>query len=245
MGMGALVTSREGRPIKMEGNPDHPASLGRLDAFGQASILPMYDPDRAQVVTSQGEVVRGKSSFDKGARRACAAAATGGAGVRILTETVTSPTLADQMHNLLTQFPNAKWVQYEPASRDKRAGASAAAFGSPTVNTIYDFSKARRILSLDADFLMSMPGSVRYSREFIDGRRVRGATTAETMNRLYVVESSPSITGAMADHKMPLRPSQIEAFARAVAQGSGRTGVAARSTPLDAKTAEVCYGCCQ
>ena len=227
LGMGALVTSREGRPIKMEGNPDHPASLGRLDAFGQASILPMYDPDRAQVVTSQGEVATWKEFFDKGRAALNAQQATGGAGIRILTETVTSPTLADQMHNLLTRFPQAQWIQYEPASRESARAASVAAFGSPT-DTIYDFSKAARILSLDADFLMSMPGSVRYGREFIDGRRVRGGTTVANMNRLYVVESSPSITGAMADHKMPLRPSQIEPFARAVAQGlgvaSGATG---------------------
>ena len=228
-GLGSLVTSREGRPIKLEGNPDHPASQGKLDAFGQAAILPMYDPDRAQVVTSQGEVSSWKEFFDKARVRFANQRATGGSGIRILTETVTSPTLANQMKTLLTQFPNAKWVQYEPAGRDNVRAGALTAFGTP-VNTIYNFARASRVLSLDADFLMSMPGSVRYSHDFIEGRRIRGGST--TMNRLYVAECSPSITGAMADHKLAMPPSHLEAFARAIAQG---IGVNSNFPPLDAK----------
>ena len=232
-GVGSLVTSREGRPIKMEGNPDHPASLGRLDALGQASVLPLYDPDRSQVVTSQDEVSSWKEFFDKGRGAFALQQASGGAGIRILTETITSPTLAGQLQSLLRQFPNAKWVQYEPAGRDNVREGARLAFGTP-VNSVYHLDKAKRILSLDADFLMSMPGSVRYARDFISGRRVRSATSEADLNRLYVVECSPSITGAMADHKLPLKPSQIEAVTRAVAAGLGVAGVAPAT--LDAGT---------
>ncbi len=232
-GVGSLVTSREGRPIKMEGNPDHPASLGRLDALGQASILPLYDPDRSQVVTSQDEVSSWKEFFDKARGAFALQRASGGAGIRILTETITSPTLAAQMTNLLAQYPNARWVQYEPAGRDNVREGARLAFGTP-VNTIYNLDKAKRILSLDADFLMSMPGSVRYARDFINGRRVRSATSEGDMSRLYVVECSPSITGAMADHKLPMKPSQIEPIARAIAAGLGVAGMTAGA--LDAGT---------
>ena len=232
-GVGSLVTSREGRPIKMEGNPDHPASLGRLDALGQASILPLYDPDRSQVVTSQGEVSSWKEFFDKARGAFALQRASGGAGIRILTETITSPTLAAQMKDLLAQYPNARWVQYEPAGRDNVREGARLAFGTP-VNTIYNLDKAKRILSLDADFLMSMPGSVRYARDFISGRRVRSATSEADLSRLYVVECSPSITGAMADHKLPMKPSQIEPIARAIAAGLGVAGVTAGA--LDAGT---------
>lgn len=221
-GLGALVTSREGRPIKLEGNPDHPISQGKLDALGQAALLPLYDPDRAQIVSNQGEISSWHDFFGQARGIIAAQKATQGAGLRILSETITSPTLADLKANLLKQFPQAKWVQYEPAGRDNVRTAAITAFGSP-VHTVYNFKGAARVLSLDADFLMSMPGSVRFSSDFIAGRKVREGAKPETVNRLYVVESVPSVTGAIADHKLTLRPSQLEAFALAIAAGVGVT----------------------
>lgn len=216
--LGVIATTREGRPIKLEGNPDHPDSLGKTDAVTQSLLIGMYDPDRSQTVMNQGEVSAWKEFYSTARDAFARQRTTRGNGVRVLTETITSPTFAAQMKNLLVQFPEAKWIQYEPEGRDNVRAGAIAAFGEP-VNTIYKFDQASRILSLDADFLLTMPGHVRYAGDFIKGRRVRRDT--KDMNRLYVVEGMPTITGANADQRLPLRPSEIEGFARAVAQGIG------------------------
>ncbi len=215
---GLLAESHMGRPTKLEGNPKHPASLGATDAFAQASVLSLYDPDRSQAITNAGKIstwnafsaaLSGERDRQKGRR---------GAGLRILTETVTSTTLASQLRALLSMFPAAKWHQYEPAARDTARLGARLAFGE-FVETHYRFEKADVILALDADFLCSGPGSVRYARDFAERRKIYGRDTR--MNRLYVVENTPSGTGTMADHRLPLRASEIEGFARAVAQGLG------------------------
>ena len=121
-----------------------------------------------------------------------------GAGLRFLTETITSPTLASQLKALLAEFPQAKWHQYEPVNNDNARAGAMMAFGQP-VNTIYDFSKAERILSLDADFLAALPGTLRYARDFAAKRRVTEGK--KEMNRLYVIETTPTTTGASADHR--------------------------------------------
>jgi molybdopterin-containing oxidoreductase family iron-sulfur binding subunit len=215
---GLLVRSNEGRPTKVEGNPDHPASLGATDVFAQASILSLYDPDRSQSVANGGQASKWEDFItalngELGQQRG-----NGGAGMRILTETVTSPTLIAQMQALLQAFPQAKWYQYEPGSGDGARAGAQLAFGQP-VHTIYRFDQANVVLSLDSNFLLTAPGRVRYARDFMAGRLVRDGRTQ--MNRLYVVESTPTITGATADHRLPLKASQVEAFARAVAQGLG------------------------
>jgi len=216
--MGVLVESHLGRPTKIEGNPEHPASLGSTDAMTQAAVLDLYDPDRSQTLTYLGDI-RPWSSFLGAAREALGPqSATGGAGLRFLTGATTSPTLADQFHAVLQKFPKAKWHRYEPAGRHASRAAAKQAFGEP-LNTYYQLSKADVILSLDADFLCTGPASVRYARDFADRRRVRGQQTA--MNRLYVVESAPSPTGAKADHRLPLRAADVEPFAAAIAAGIG------------------------
>ena len=215
---GLLVESHEGRPTKVEGNPDHPASLGSTDVFAQASVLTLYDPDRSQSVMYLGDI-RTWSGF-LGALQGAVAAQRGrqGAGLRILTETVTSPSLAAQIKALLAAYPAAKWHQYDPAGpHNTRAGAKMA-FGQ-YVNTIYKFDKADVVLSLDSDFLLSGPGSTRYIRDFTSRRKLQGGQTA--MNRLYVVESTASNTGAKADHTLPLKPSEIQSFAAALASSLG------------------------
>ena len=185
-----LVESHLFRPTKVEGNPQHPASLGGTDVYAQASILDLYDPDRAQNVTYLGDIrsfnefleaVRGPMNVQK---------SIAGSGVRILTQTVSSPTLASQIRTYLDANPQAKWHVYEPISRDKWFEGAKLAFGEP-VETRYDLSKADVIVSLDADFLYAgFPGSARYTRDFA-ARRNPDAN----MNRLYVVESTPIVDG--------------------------------------------------
>src|ERR1700687_3522055 len=192
-----LVESHLGRPTKIEGNDRHPASLGGTDIFAQASILGMYDPDRSQSVMSMGDqrswqafltAIRGPLSAQKSLQ---------GAGIRILTPTISSPTLADQLRNFLKTYPQAKWHVYEPVNRDNVLEGAKLAFGQP-VETRYDFSKADVIVSLDADFLPAgFPATPRYIRDFAK-RRVPpqvdpndyledriGGKPSPGMNRLY------------------------------------------------------------
>ncbi len=211
-----LVESHMYRPTKIEGNEQHPASQGGTDIYTQASILGMYDPDRSQTITYMGDVrtwgsfvsaIRGPLNVQKGLR---------GTGIRLLTQTVSSPTLADQIKSFLQVYPEAKWHVYEPLNRDNVLEGARLAFGQP-IETRYDFSKADVILSLDADFLSAgFPGSVRYARDFA-GRR---NPDSGNMSRMYAVESNPSATGAKADHRLPLRTAEIEQFVFAAASGS-------------------------
>jgi MoCo/4Fe-4S cofactor protein with predicted Tat translocation signal len=209
---GLLVESHEGRPTKIEGNPQHPASLGATDIFAQASILTMYDPDRSQTVVNAGEITTWSAFLGA----LTAALSNQQIALRILTETVTSPTLVAQLREVLKKFPNARWHQYEPLARDNAYEGARLAFGEP-VETQYRFDRAEVILSLDADFLNTGPGWVRYARDYADKRRVRAGRTA--MNRLYAIESLPTNTGAMADHRWSMPASEVEAVARMLASG--------------------------
>jgi MoCo/4Fe-4S cofactor protein with predicted Tat translocation signal len=227
--IGLLVESHEGRPTKIEGNPDHPSSLGATDAFAQASILDLYDPDRAQTATYLGEIRAWSGFLDATQTLAAAIKSTAGAGFRILTGSVTSPTLAAQIQSLLTIYPQAKWHQWEPAGSDGAREGGKLAFGR-YVNTVYRPEKAEVILSLDSDFLASGPGHIRYMKEFYRRRKLDQFAEADRaggeMNRLYVVEPTPSVTGATADHRLALRASDVELFARALAGKLGLGGSA-------------------
>ncbi len=218
---GLLVESHEGRPTKIEGNPLHPGSLGASDIFAQAAVLGLYDPDRSQTLTNVGEI-RPWSAF-LGAMRAAltAQAPLKGAGIRILTESIASPSLAAQIRDVLARYPSAKWHQWDPASRDNVRGGAKLAFGD-YVETQYRLDQADVIVSLDADFLAAGPASLRYAREFAGRRK---PADAERMNRLYAVETMPTATGARADHRLPLRPSQIEHAARNIAAALGVPGM--------------------
>ncbi|HEU4479927.1 MAG TPA: TAT-variant-translocated molybdopterin oxidoreductase, partial [Pyrinomonadaceae bacterium] len=218
-----LVRSNEGRPTKVEGNPDHPHNRNAdandrgssaTDIFAQASILGLYDPDRSQTVTYREEI-RTWTTFLGEMRTALdEQRPKQGAGLRFLTETITSPTLAAQLKGLLTDFPQAKWHQYEPVNRDNVRAGAMMAFGEP-VHTVYNFDQATRILSLDADFLSAMPGTLRHARQFAAGRRVTEGK--HEMSRLYVVETTPTTTGASADHRWAVKPSELESVARSLA----------------------------
>ena len=219
--IGVLVESHEGRPTHIAGNPDHPSSLGGTDVITQASVLNLYDPDRAQTVTNLGEIRTWSDFLIAAGTAAGNAKALGGATFRILTGTVTSPTLAAQIGNVLKNIPGAKWHQWEPAGSDGPREGGKLAFGR-YVNTVYRPEKADVILSLDSDFLASGPGHVGYMRQFYRRRKLNGPE--DTMNRLYVVEPTPSVTGSSADHRLPLKPSEVEQFARALAGKLGAGG---------------------
>ena len=215
---GVLAESHEGRPTKIEGNPEHPATLGACDSLSQASVLQLYDPDRARSLTFNGEV-RSWGGFMQALTAALALQrGKGGAGLRILTETVTSPTMGDQFRRIRSVFPAMKWHQWEPTGPHMQRAAASLAFGGP-VNTFYDVAAADVIVALDSDFLASGPASLRYARQFASRRRVRGNQTA--MNRLYAVEPMPTPTGSKADHRLPLRSADVEVFAGALATALG------------------------
>ena len=227
-GMALLVESHEGRPTKIEGNPDHPSSRGATDLFAQASILGLYDPDRSQTLTHLGEI-RTFTAFVTQAKEILAAQRDKqGAGFRLVTETIASPTLAAQISELLQAYPAAKWVQWEPFGHDNAREGSRLAFGD-YVAPQYSVEKADVILTLDADLLCTGAAGIRHARAFASRRRVAG--DASTQNRLYVVESSATNTATKADHRLLVKPTRVEAFARALAGQLGIAGAGQSSLP--------------
>ena len=215
---GVLVESHTGRPTKIEGNSEHPGSLGGSDVFSQAAILQFWDPDRSQSVLHEGRVSTWSDFAAEMGNRRTRLTPRGG-GMRLLTETVTSPTLGAQIKSLLAQFPDAKWHQYEPCGADSVREGARLAFGRP-VNTVYHFDQAEVIVSLDADFLTHGAGHVRYARDFAS-RRDLSAGAASRLNRLYIAESMPTPTGAVADHRLPVRSADIDDLARQLAAAAG------------------------
>ncbi len=219
---GLFAKSYDGRPIKFEGNPEHPGSLGATDIYAQAALLNMYDPDRSQEVTFRGTA----SNWQNFMREARAAIdqnrADGGAGVRFLTETVTSPTLIAQFAQIAAELPNSRWIQYEPVNQDNPIAGAKMAFGSP-VNTVYRFDQADKILSLDADIFSGF--NVRYIKDFAKGRALTEEKTE--INRLYSIETTMTLTGAKADHRLAIKPSQMIEAAKAIAGAVGVAGASA------------------
>jgi molybdopterin-containing oxidoreductase family iron-sulfur binding subunit len=208
---GLLVESHEGRPTKIDGNPLHPGSLGATDVYAQAAILGLYDPDRSQTLTDLGEI-RPWSAFLGAIRAALTAQAPlKGAGLRILTESINSPTLATQIRGVLAKYPSAKWHQWDPASRENARAGAKLAFGE-YADSVYRLQNADVILALEADFLCSGPGGLSYARTFA---RRRGPGTG--MNRFYAIETMPTPTGSRADHRLPARPGAIPRLALAIA----------------------------
>jgi MoCo/4Fe-4S cofactor protein with predicted Tat translocation signal len=224
-GFPLLAENHMGRPTKLEGNPEHPASRGGTDLFGQTSILTLYDPDRSRTVIGNGEV-RTWSAFSTALQAAAASRrALKGQGLRLLTGPVTSPSLIDQIEKLLAGMPEAKWHQWDAVFGARQGGA-------PSANAVYQFDKADVVVALDADFLGTGPGMVRYSKDFTSRRRL---TTPETeLNRLYVVEPVTTITGAKADHRLAMKSRDVHAFAAALAAAVGGSGASAATAPAAA-----------
>ena len=209
--LGLLVTCVDGRPIKIEGNPKHPSSLGGTNAFAQAAILELYDPDRSRYIierTEHGDQIRKWDEFEPWAKQHFASfREKKGKGLAILAEPSSSPTLESLRERLLGSFPDAQWYAHNPAEMYR--GRTRA-----SMTPVYHLDKADVIVCLDADLLGIHPQAVRHGRDFACGRE----PASGKMNRLYVVESALTITGAMADHRLPLRSWDIETFAEHLRQ---------------------------
>ncbi len=205
---GTVVQHRMGRPVRIDGNPNHPASLGGLDAVAQAQILSLYDPARALAPSRQGQ----PASWPEFRATLAAAEAPGaaGQGLRLLTGTVTSPMLAAQIGALLQRFPAAQWHQWEAISRDAVRAGAVTAFGRP-VDTLPLLDQADVVLAIDSDLLDGAPGHVRFARDLASRRN---PVQAAQMSRIYAVEPTPSLIGAAADHRFVASPAEITAVLR-------------------------------
>jgi MoCo/4Fe-4S cofactor protein with predicted Tat translocation signal len=223
-----LVKSDAYRPIKLDGNPEHPVNRGTSDPLSQGALLDLYDPDRSQRVSYRGEI-REFAAFLAAFRAMLSdKKASGGAGVYILSDTVTSPTLAAQWKAAQQNYPNAKWLQWDPVNRDSAYSASKTAFGD-YYDAQYRLQDADVIVSLDADFLSSIthPGFLRLAADYAGRRKLADQNT--TMNRLYAVESVSTTTGFKAEHRLALRAGDIGPFAAALAAAVGAGGSSSQS----------------
>jgi molybdopterin-containing oxidoreductase family iron-sulfur binding subunit len=227
-GVGVLAESQMGRPIKLEGNPAHPASLGATCATTQAEILSLYDPDRSQVVLRNGRVDTWERFQSDALNIREGKIRARGRGLRLLTPPVNSPTLAAQLDRLLRQFPESHWHAYEPVGREAIRAGSRMLFGE-SLEPRYHLERADVVLALDADFLVWGPEQLRLARDFASRREPRGAddSARAAVNRLYAVEPTPSLTGAAADHRLILSARDIVLLAEAIAAAfrvDGETG---------------------
>ncbi len=212
-GVPLLMKSDEFRPIKVDGNPEHPYNRGGSDPYSQGTLLDLYDPDRSKKVTYRGED-REWMDFAQ-ALREKVQESKDGTGIYFLSATITSPTLARQWQAVQAAYPKAKLVQYDPAI--------AGTYAEKGINTRYALSAADVIVSLDADFLSSAsyPGFHGLVRDYANRRK----DPAAGMNRLYAVESMTTTTGMKAEHRLKLRASEIPAFAAELAKAVGVAGV--------------------
>ncbi len=211
-----LVTAREGRPVKIDGNPDHPYGLGVSSPAQQAELLRMYDPQRAKLFKNKGQVSAKKPFQDDVAKKVDAwSKKNGGASVRFLTGAWSSPLLESLKAQILAKLPNAKFVAHEALSQQNRHDGAQIAFGR-RVDTIYDAAKARTIVSLDCDFLSATPEYFSLARGWAQGRE-----PGADMNRLFVIETALTATGTLADHRVRIKGSKVELFARALAEKLG------------------------
>jgi molybdopterin-containing oxidoreductase family iron-sulfur binding subunit len=229
--IGVLVKSEMGRPIKIEGNPEHPASLGAADALVQAQLLTLYDPDRSQLVTRSGRVDTWENFQALALDLRETLRKKKGAGLRVLTHSVTSPTLVDQLGTLISQFPEARLHRYDPVGRSAIQAGCRLALGDD-LEPDYHFQRALVVLSLESDFLAWGPARLKDARAFAAGREPGTGPEPRPMNRLYVVECTPSLTGAAADHRLALRAGDIVFVAQEVAR---QVGVADSSAPAARK----------
>jgi MoCo/4Fe-4S cofactor protein with predicted Tat translocation signal len=225
--LGTVVTHNMGRPFRVQGNPHHPSSLGAVDPFAIAQVLDFYDPDREFSLTRNGMATDDQALAATLLTERTRLGETHGAGLRILTGTVTSPTLAHQLDALMAEYPEARWHQWQPISRDNVSGGAILAYGTP-VELIAHLDRADVIVAIDSDLLSSAPGWVRYARDFASRRN---PTRTTKMNRLYVVESSASIMGAIADNHFVTGPAEAHRFVLALAAGILDRGVSPSDTP--------------
>ncbi|MEM7394067.1 MAG: TAT-variant-translocated molybdopterin oxidoreductase [Verrucomicrobiota bacterium] len=215
-GYGLLAESHVGRPTKLTGNSEHPGSAGGTTTQAQAAILDLYDPDRSQKILHLGRSASWEKFSDTILSAMQLTAGIGdGSSLRILSESQSSPTLQAQWAEISAKFPNAQWIQYDPVNRDDVQEGSRIAFGE-YVETIYSYEKADVVVSIGADFLETGQGHLPFSRDYTSRR-----DPEKKMNRLYVIESVPTLTGGAADHRRPVSPADVENYLRAIAARIG------------------------
>ena len=238
--MPLLVTSFDGRPIKIEGNPSHPMSwtikdkVGAADMYSQASLLEMYDPARSRVIVREGETEvkelrEGKENkrpitwadFQAFASRTFGAMHGGGEGFVILSEAANGPTFAAMKKRIGAEFTKAKWVEFESLGQEAAIEGSKMAFGK-AVRPVLHLDKASTVVSLDADLLGTHPAHIRYAGDWSEKRR---SADKGAMNRVFIAETTFSITGTVADVRLPVDPARLYAIARAIAAKVGVAGV--------------------
>jgi molybdopterin-containing oxidoreductase family iron-sulfur binding subunit len=219
-----IATTVDGRPIKLEGNPLHPASAGGTDVFAQASVLDLYDPTRSRRFANRGKESN-RADFDAYIEKLRGQLGAGD-GLAFLVEEVDSPTRERLRADLEKAFPKMTWCVYEPALSDAQSYATRVSFGE-NIRLLPRFDRADVVLALDSDFLDCGEGDLASARAFTARRRVKSAS--DSMNRLYVVENRFTITGAMADHRLRLPASQIPIFTYLLA---GKVGALAKDSAL-------------
>lgn len=229
---GLLVTAREGRPVKVEGNPQHPVNQGAASPFEQSFLLALYDPQRARVLR-QGKSPRAlRTLAETISARVNKAATDGGAGIRFLTEPLNSPLLVGLRERIQRKLPSARFYSYAPTGKTGSTEGTQAVFGQP-LSPVYDFAQADVILSLDADFLAAHPANFAYTRQFASRR-----DNIDRLNRLYVAEARYSITGGMADHRLRLKSSEILSLAGAIGQVLNAPAAAAAAAKVPVQWSE-------
>ncbi|WP_347331431.1 Fe-S-cluster-containing hydrogenase [Marinimicrobium locisalis] len=215
---GVLAESHEGRPTKLEGNPDHPATLGACDAVAQAAVLSLYDPDRSPAVRREGTITSYGALLETLHQRQQQWDAEQGRGLCFLSRPVTSPSELAAMEHLRRRWPKAQWFMHDPLDRSATYEGVKQCFGSP-LEPVYQFGRADLVLSLDANFLQSQPGALRYARDFMARRKPENSNAS--FARLYAIESTPTVTGAVAEHRYGMPFPQVEAASRQIAQAMG------------------------
>jgi molybdopterin-containing oxidoreductase family iron-sulfur binding subunit len=206
---GLRVTSADGRPVKIEGNPEDSATRGNTTSYAQASVLGLYDPDRSK--TPAKAAAGGMQSISLADVEKALAASTadlaGGLGLAILTENDSSPSVARLKQSLMAKYPQARWVSYSPLHRDNEVKGSVGAFGQ-AARAHYDLTKADVLVTLDSDLLTKHPNSLQYAADWASNRN----PDSGKMSRTYAVESRFTATGSTADHRYAVRPSQVKAY---------------------------------
>lgn len=226
--MGLVVETHDGRPTKIEGNPAHPYSLGACSVHGQASLLGLYDPDRAQQVAKDGNESSWEN-FNRFVQSDFKPKLGQGEGLRFLSGRILSPSYRALKASVLKAYPQAKWVEFDPFAPDNQLEGATIAFGQP-LTPHYAFDKANVVVTLDSDFLGVDSGTVRPVKLWTENRHPHEGS--QELNRLYAIESRHSLTGMNADHRLRLRSTEIPGFAaelEAALAGGGASGADKRA----------------
>ncbi|MEI7766574.1 MAG: TAT-variant-translocated molybdopterin oxidoreductase [Phycisphaerae bacterium] len=217
VGVGLVATSYDGRPVKLDGQPNHPLNMGASDAYQQAALLGMYDPDRSLGVIKRDKPGRGAhadpSGWEQFSKEIPNLMPAQGQGLYILSEASNSPSVIDLRKRLLAKYPQTQWLTYEPVGSQNELEGLFKLYGQP-LRAVYQLDKAKIIVTLDADLFNGHPLAVKYSRDFAAGRRLHNdSALVPSMNRMYAVEPMVTTTGAAADHRLAVPASWIESVA--------------------------------